>query len=330
MIGVYTSKMEREGVPVSFFESDDATLLAALYKAAQRVTGPGLSSETPEAGLEMRRVGEVVVRPVKDDSVYHVSKPDVDRSPPQKEGEWAIQTLIFDKDDFTEADAKKWISDHEGFGNYGMDETSGSYRFRQYDPEHFSEFRTISIDTGISAAYGKVGKTEEKSGDLLKASIAKWEAVRAVNRGILARGIKALTETATINKAEDEQEERYVLSLVLEPTDGEDGAPRKPDTQNDVYSAEDVRKAAHAWMEWHGAIDLQHSWKGLSKDDVRVLECYIAPTSFTCGEGGKAYDVVEGTWMLGLRIASDELWKKVKDGEYGAYSIGGTALREPE
>jgi hypothetical protein len=113
--------------------------------------------------------------------------------------------------------------------------------------------------------------------------------------------------------------------MVLEPNDGKDGAPFKPDTQKDVYSSDDIRKACHVWMEYYGAIDLMHSWKALGKQDVRVLECYIAPCNFQNGED----NVVKGSWMLAVRIANDELWKAVKEGKLGAFSIGGTANRVP-
>lgn len=44
-----------------------------------------------------------------------------------------IQTIIFSKDDWTVARARKWVTDH-GFKDKGVDETSTSYRFRQFDP----------------------------------------------------------------------------------------------------------------------------------------------------------------------------------------------------
>lgn len=338
-IGIFTSSQENDdGVPISFFGMSDAQILDALYKAAVAIAGPGMDCFDPPAGMKVRKVGAVTVAGVDDESVYVIqaddeaAKPEGGRVPPGSNGTWAIQTLIFSKDEFTLEEARKWVTDHDGFGDYGVDETETSYRFRQYDPQFFSEYRTITVDTGISAAYGKIDKDTERSTDegqkSLTDSIKRWEAVHAVNKGIMAAGLRILTETATINKAEDGAEERFVMSLVLEPNDGEGDAPLKPDTQGDIYSAEDIRKAAHAWMENYGAIDLHHSWKALGKDKVRVLECYIAPVAFTLGEGDKAYDIIKGTWMLGVRVADDDLWADVKAGELGAYSIGGTAIRE--
>ncbi len=338
-IGIFQSTRENgEGVPISFFGYDDEALLASLYKAASTITGPGLERFDPEAGMRVRKVGEVFVDQVDDDSTYVVqsdmaAKLEGGRRPTGTNGTWAIQSLIFNKDRFDMAQAKRWLKDHSGFGDYGADETSTSYRFRQYDPEFFSEYRTISIDTGISAAYGKISTDSQPAADSSKAledSILQWEAVHDVNKGIMEKGLRVLRESAVIRKAEDgETEERFVLSLVLEPTDGAGDIEMKPDTQGDVYSAEDVRKAAHSWMENHGAIDLNHSWKSLGKEKVRTLESFIAPSTFECGEGDDKYTVLKGTWMLGVRVVDDELWKAIKEREIGAYSIGGTAVRAP-
>lgn len=338
-IGIFTSALkDSDGAPVSFFGFNNEILLASLYKAAAAITGPGLTNFDPEAGTSVRKVGEIQIVPVDDRSVYVVqadnaAKPETGRIPPGSNGTWTIQTLIFNKDEFTLEEAREWAKSHDGFGDYGVDETSTSYRFRQYDPENFSEFRTITVDTGISAAYGKIDKETEQTGEdaekCLEDSIASWEAVHNVNKAIMTQGLRVLTGSATVNKSEDGAEERFVMSLVLEPTDGANGAPLKPDTQNDVYSIGDVRKAAHAWMEFYGAMDLQHSWKALGKEKVRPLETFLAPCDFTLGEGDNAYDVVKGTWLLATRVVDDELWAQVKSGEIGAYSIGGTAVREP-
>jgi len=342
-IGIYeTSQKNKDGIAVAFFGCDDALLLKALYAHASKIAGPGLEQYNPKAGERVRKVGEIQIVAVADDAQFYVvaadeeaEKPEGGRTPSGSNGTWAVQSLIFSKDIFSLAEAKTWIQEHSGFGDYGYDETETSFRFRQYDPEHFSEFKTISVTEGISAAYGKISKeveSEEESNKALAQSIALWEAVHNVNKGIMNSGLKVLSDTAVIRKAEDgSEEERFVLSLVLEPNDGGNDAPLKPDTQKDIYSEEEVRKAAHTWMEHHGAVDLNHSWKSLGKEKVRTLESYLAPVTFKCGkpEDEKAYEVVKGTWMLGLRIVDDDLWTAIKAGEIGAYSIGGVATREP-
>jgi len=59
---------------------------------------------------------------------------------------------------------------------------------------------------------------------------------------------------------------------------------------------------------------------------VKVLESYLAPTDFAVGD----VSVRRGTWMLAVRVLSDELWDRVKGGDLTGFSIGGTARRLPE
>jgi hypothetical protein len=130
---------------------------------------------------------------------------------------------------------------------------------------------------------------------------------------------------AELLKADDDEEERFVLGIVLEPNDGDDGAPLAPDTQGDIYSREDVRRAAHGFMEKYRGLGLEHKDRLLDTQAV-ILESYLAPGDFEVG-GQK---VREGSWLLGERIIDDRLWKRIKDGDLKAYSIGGNAIRTPE
>jgi hypothetical protein len=334
-IGIFTTeKSNEDGVPISFFGCDDQTLMASLYEHASEIAGPGMAKYSPEEGDSVKRVGEIIVSQVSDGAVYKVEtgKEETGRKPGGDAGTWAIQSLIFSKSNFDEEQAKAWIGEHsDNFGNYGIDETDTSYRFRQYDPTHFDEFRTVTLTEGIAAVYGKIAEEETEEEDAEK-SLAKslriYEGIRQINDHMMNKGVKILCSSAveTISKGEDgeEEEERFVLSMVLEPTFGE-GVPFKPDTQDDVYSADEVRKACHYWMEYHGAMDLMHNWQAIGKQDVRTLENYIAPCDFQNGDD----KVLKGSWMLGIRVANDDLWSAVKSGTLGAYSIGGVADRIP-
>lgn len=114
-------------------------------------------------------------------------------------------------------------------------------------------------------------------------------------------------------------EERFVLGVVLEPT-LEMG---KPDSQNDVYSAEEVRKSSDRFMEEFGTIGLQH--QADISDRVKILRNWITHEATTIN----GQPVAAGTWILGVRVLDDELWAAVKSGEITGFSIGGSAKREP-
>jgi len=108
-------------------------------------------------------------------------------------------------------------------------------------------------------------------------------------------------------------EERYVLGIVLEP--------ETVDAQNDIYSAAEVREAAHTFMEKYRNVGLMH--QGLVNEKVKILESYLAPAAFTLD----GTQVRKGTWLLAERILDDELWAQIKSGELTGLSIGGSAVR---
>ncbi len=123
-------------------------------------------------------------------------------------------------------------------------------------------------------------------------------------------------KSATLIKGLDPSDERFVLGIVLEP--------EVVDAQGDIYSAEEIRQAAHKFMEDFGGLGLMHRYR--VNDQVKIAESYLAPGDFSIGE----QMVRKGTWLLGVHVLSDELWGEVKDGSLSGFSIGGTAVRNPE
>ena len=111
-------------------------------------------------------------------------------------------------------------------------------------------------------------------------------------------------------KGIDPNDERFVLGIVLEP--------EVVDARGDIYSAGRSARR-HRFMEDFGGLGLMHRLR--VNGQVKVLESYLAPTDFTIGELA-----VGGTWLLAVRVLSDELWERVKSGDLG-FSIGGSAPR---
>jgi len=128
--------------------------------------------------------------------------------------------------------------------------------------------------------------------------------------------VEPFSVTARFVKAEADDEERFVLGVVLEP--------EVVDAQGDIYSADEVRQAAHRFMEEFGGLGLQHQMR--VNGQVKVLESYLAPADLTLGDVA----VKKGTWLLAVHVLADELWKRVKDGELTGFSIGGSARRTRE
>jgi DNA adenine methylase len=128
--------------------------------------------------------------------------------------------------------------------------------------------------------------------------------------------LPAFAATGRLLKGVDPTDERFVLGIVLEP--------EVVDAQGDIYSPEEIRGAAHRFMEEFGGIGLMHRLS--VNDQVKVLESYLAPTDFDLA----GVRVRKGTWVLGVRVLADELWEQVKDGRLTGFSIGGSARRVPE
>lgn len=64
-----------------------------------------------------------------------------------------VQSLLFDKDLYTEAGVKKWIAGHPKFHAPKVEEGSMVWRVRQHPPEAMTRgtFRTITFGKGIRA-----------------------------------------------------------------------------------------------------------------------------------------------------------------------------------
>lgn len=129
-------------------------------------------------------------------------------------------------------------------------------------------------------------------------------------------GADTFSVSGKIVKAEERGEERYVLGVVLEP--------ETVDAQQDIYSVEEVRQVAHRFLEESQTLGLMHQLPAAGQ--VKIVESYLAPRELSFGD-----EVVKaGTWLLGVHVLSDELWARVKGGEFTGFSIGGHARRIAE
>jgi DNA adenine methylase len=120
-------------------------------------------------------------------------------------------------------------------------------------------------------------------------------------------------------------EEQFILGVVLEPTK----ELNKPDYQDDIYSAEEVRSACHKWMADYrvrkdaaDVVDMGIQHTKSAGERIKIYENYIAPCDLTID--GK--HVAKGTWLLGVWV-DGEIWDAVKKGEITGFSIGGRARR---
>ena len=181
-------------------------------------------------------------------------------------------------------------------------------------PENVAAFKSVGhvFRLKVHEASGTGGAKKASRLFCANYKVAKADAVEVLESASDAPFAKSIP----LIKGVDPDDERFVLGVVLEP--------EVVDAQGDIYSAEEVRQAAHRFMEEFGGLGLMHRFQ--VNGQVKVLESYLAPADIAIGE----VRVRKGTWLLAVRILSDELWEQVKDGQLTGFSIGGSARRVPE
>ena len=93
--------------------------------------------------------------------------------------------------------------------------------------------------------------------------------------------------------------------------------PGVVDSQGEWASAEEIEKAAHDFVANGSvtAIDTNHN---LEDNGSAVVESFVVRKDDP--------DFVEGSWVLGVRVA-DDIWEDVKKGELNGFSMYGKAVR---
>jgi len=123
--------------------------------------------------------------------------------------------------------------------------------------------------------------------------------------------------TIRLLKKADADKPHVVWGVVYSPC--QKGGTCELDSQGDWVKPETLRKAAWNFMEKSRVVGEQH--KGRAK--AVIVENQITPADMVVdGE-----NIVKGSWVVGIKVNDDALWKKVESGELSAFSIGGTGVR---
>jgi hypothetical protein len=218
-----------------------------------------------------------------------------------------------------------FLDDSEGALVKGVSEFSGNPLAAPVNGTIAKKIATVdfvikAVDDGdeVLAVLPTLAKADEPS-----------QSVKDFNATVIAREPRLYLVKAD---SEDggEVEQGLITFLAMECNDGSEGK-KKPDTQNDVFNSADISKAMIFWMENGGQIDLMHSFEGLSKETVHVVECWQArQPEVLPAPGGKTYTAAKGSWLVTFRTDPEgDLWKAIKDGKINAVSPGGLARREP-
>lgn len=123
-----------------------------------------------------------------------------------------------------------------------------------------------------------------------------------------------LTPATPVLKVDEDRRMVYGWASVISKS----GAPII-DRQDDVLSSDDLREAVHDFMKHRTAGDM-HRTLGIGE----VVESFVFDAAVQKSLG---IDLGMEGWYVGVHVPNDEVWEKVKKGEYKAFSIGGTATR---
>ena len=124
----------------------------------------------------------------------------------------------------------------------------------------------------------------------------------------------------TVMKSDDDRRLVFGWANVSVRVDGE----QIVDWQPDVIDTADLEKAAYEYVADFGAAGEMHQRGGIG----RVIESVVF-TKEKAAALGIPPDILPEGWWIGFKIMDDEVWEKIKSGEYSMFSIEGKAVRQP-
>lgn len=123
-----------------------------------------------------------------------------------------------------------------------------------------------------------------------------------------------------ITKSDDDERLVFGWANVAVRVDGE----QITDWQGDMIDPEELEKAAYDYVADFGTAGEMHMRGGVGK----VIESCVF-TKEKAEALGIPPEILPEGWWVGFRIEDEEVWEKIKSGEYTMFSIGGEAKREP-
>ncbi len=105
-----------------------------------------------------------------------------------------------------------------------------------------------------------------------------------------------------------EEEQRVMYSVAMDSAGGE--------WTGGQWSPEHIIEAAHNYMINYQRVTFRHG-PDIGKMKVAIVESFIAPVDMP------QFDIKAGSWIMGLKIFDDQLWKLVKEGYIVGLSVGG-------
>lgn len=96
--------------------------------------------------------------------------------------------------------------------------------------------------------------------------------------------------------------------------------PYIADAHDDTMITDEIEKSAHNYLMFYRNAGVNH----IEEAEAMIVESYIAPSDLTINKR----EITKGSWIVAMKIFDDNLWLKVKQGDFKAFSAGGYAKRE--
>jgi len=108
----------------------------------------------------------------------------------------------------------------------------------------------------------------------------------------------------------------FVTGIVYEPM--------VEDAHGNFMTEGEITKAAYYFAKSGNKVDLQHSFEPL--EGAAVVESWIAKADFQIGDE----TVKQGTWLMTVEIADNQIWEAIEKGEITGFSMGGVGVYSEE
>jgi len=152
---------------------------------------------------------------------------------------------------------------------------------------------------------------------LILKPLSEWHNMKSFLNMFKKQQTPQFSISGKIDKVDEEQRQVFGWFSVVE----ESGQP-VIDKQGDIITPDDLEKAAYAFVADVRDAGEMHARKGIG----HLIESIV----FTkAKQQALGIDLGKVGWWAGFQITDEDVWKKVKDGTYRAFSIGGTGTRTP-
>lgn len=202
--------------------------------------------------------------------------------------------------------------------NINFTQFARAFLVRDGDPTNISSYKLMIadvVDGELRTIPAALRTAMESLDDVEGLSDSERRQLRSSVRRTLSDD-DILGKSINVSIEKQEEEKRLALGVVMEP--------EVEDADGNWATEEEIEDACHYFMKNHQEVGHEHIYK--IEDGVHVVESYVLRDDANIG----GRNVRKGSWIMGVKCENDEVWDRVKKGEYKGFSIDGRAIISPE